>query len=47
MIKGHENEVDYSIKVRNKVKLYHINMLKKFFRRDSMILKSKYVGFVV
>ncbi|XP_063597903.1 uncharacterized protein LOC134774421 [Penaeus indicus] len=33
--KRHENGVDYLVRVRNRIKLYHINMLKKFFRRES------------
>ncbi|XP_042870472.1 uncharacterized protein LOC122252196 [Penaeus japonicus] len=32
--KRHANGVDYLIKARGKVKLYHINMLKKYVRRD-------------
>lgn len=32
--KSHQNGVDYLIKVGNKVKLYHINMLKKYIRRE-------------
>ena len=29
------NEVDYIIKVRGRLKLFHINMLKKFYERDA------------
>lgn len=35
IIKRHENGGDCLVKIRNKIKLYHISMLKKFFRRDN------------
>lgn len=35
VVKRHVNGVDYHVKTHGKVKLYHINMLKKYVRRDS------------
>jgi len=35
VIKRHESGVDYLVKVRGKVKLYHINMMKKYIRREN------------
>ncbi|XP_063591291.1 uncharacterized protein LOC134768392 [Penaeus indicus] len=32
-----DNGVDYTIKVRGKNKLFHINMLKRYFRRDETV----------
>ena len=34
VVRRHDNGVDYLIKVNNKIKIYHINMLKKYIRRD-------------
>lgn len=34
VIKRHDNGVDYLVRVKNKIRLYHINMLKKYVRRD-------------
>lgn len=33
VLKRHDNGVDYLIKARGKVELYHINMLKEYVRR--------------
>ena len=32
----HENGVDYIVKVGNRLKLYHANMLKRYFRRNQV-----------
>ncbi|XP_063587863.1 uncharacterized protein LOC134765248 [Penaeus indicus] len=34
VIKRHENGVDYLVKTKGKIKLYHVNMLKKYVRRE-------------
>ncbi|XP_037779144.1 uncharacterized protein LOC119575564 [Penaeus monodon] len=34
VIKRHDNGVDYLIKVKGKTKFYHINMMKKFIKRE-------------
>ncbi|XP_063615688.1 uncharacterized protein LOC134788803 [Penaeus indicus] len=36
VIKRHDNGVDYLIKVKGKAKLYHINMMKKFIKREDI-----------
>ncbi|XP_066983820.1 uncharacterized protein [Macrobrachium rosenbergii] len=35
VVECHQNKVDYWIMIGNKKKLYHINLLKKYFHRDS------------
>ena len=37
----HDNGVDYIVKMQGKEKLFHINMLKKYFRRDSVKIKKQ------
>lgn len=34
VMRCHDNVIDYLIKSSGKVKLYHINMLKKYVRRE-------------
>ncbi|XP_037803935.1 uncharacterized protein LOC119598356 [Penaeus monodon] len=36
VVKKHDNGVDYEVKVNSKKRLYHINMLKKYVRRDEV-----------
>ena len=35
VVECHSNGVDYMIKIKGRIKLFHANMLKKFYRRDS------------
>lgn len=42
-----DNGVDCLIKAQGKTKLFHINMLKKYFRRDPVTLKPDKVQFCV
>ena len=41
----HDNGVDYVIKVKGKSKLFHVNMLKKFYRRENEMEGSGMVQF--
>ncbi|XP_037789320.1 uncharacterized protein LOC119584727 [Penaeus monodon] len=41
IIRCHENGVDYIIKMQGKDKLFHINMLKRYFRREDNKEKQK------
>ena len=34
VVKRYDNGVDYLVKVRGNIKLYHINMMKKFIKRE-------------
>ena len=43
----HDNGVDYIIKVKGKSKLFHANMLKKFYRRESDMNESDVVQFCI
>ncbi|XP_063595779.1 uncharacterized protein LOC134772669 [Penaeus indicus] len=36
VVRKHDNGVDYEVKINTKKRLYHINMLKKYVRRDDV-----------
>ncbi|XP_037781090.1 uncharacterized protein LOC119577581 [Penaeus monodon] len=41
VVRKHENGVDYGIKIKGKIRLYHVNMLKKYERRENGISHSQ------
>ncbi|XP_037774806.1 uncharacterized protein LOC119571692 [Penaeus monodon] len=41
VVRKHENGVDYEIKIKGKIRLYHVNMLKKYERRENGISHSQ------
>ena len=47
VIECKENGVDYLVNIRNKPKLFHINMLKKYYRRNDIVGKKPIVQLCV